>query len=93
MSPPPDAERSPHSEGDRSQIIDVDASTTVHRSATARRESPTLAYLAGRERVLGHRVTLPEDPSAAADTLAEIHGGRRRAAAWLRRVLSEVVAP
>lgn len=47
-------------------------------------------YAAGRERVLGRRVWLPLDESAAGDVLAGIHGGPRRAAAWLRRVLAQL---
>jgi hypothetical protein len=32
------------------------------------------------------------DPSDVAEVLAEIHGGRRRAAHWLRAVLAEVTS-
>lgn len=90
MNPPETRQRPAGGPGEAQDTDLGESAGTPHRS---RDRSPTLAYLDGRERVLGHRVTLPEDPSAAADTLAEIHGGRRRAAAWLRRVLSEVVAP
>jgi hypothetical protein len=31
-----------------------------------------------------------DDPVDVAEVLAEIHGGRRRAAHWLRQVLAEV---
>lgn len=50
----------------------------------------TPRYVIGREVVLGRRVIVPEDPAAAAEVLAEIHGGPRRAASWLRAVLRQI---
>ena len=56
--------------------------------ATTRDTRRDLArYVNDRERVLGRRVTVPEDIDAAADVLAAVHGGPRRAASWLRQVL------
>jgi hypothetical protein len=55
------------------------------------RHSPTLRYLAGRERVLGRRVFVPlADPVAGAERLAEALGGRAAARAWLREALAEL---
>ena len=49
--------------------------------------SPTLEYLARRERVLGRRLTVAEDEDAAAEQVAEHFGGRALGIAWLVRVL------
>lgn len=88
---PPDAPRPPrqtHRAG--GQDITDTTSAAPHFSGRGAGGSPTLAYLAGRERVLGARVSLPDDPAGAADVLARLHGGERRAAHWLRQVLAEV---
>lgn len=50
------------------------------------REGWLPAYLNRRERVLGQRLTLSKDPGIAAEQLAEQHGGRARALAWLDQV-------
>jgi hypothetical protein len=41
-------------------------------------------------RGLGRRALVPEDPDTAAAVLAGMHGGPRRAAAWLRHVLDRL---
>jgi hypothetical protein len=59
----------------------VSAATTTPTRGDTRR------YAEGRERVLGRRALVPEDIDGAAAVLAALHGGERRAAAWLRQVL------
>jgi hypothetical protein len=65
----------------------ADESAATSSSTTTITRGDVGRYLAGRERVLGHRVTVPEDPDGAAEVLAGRHGSRHRAAAWLREVL------
>ena len=48
-------------------------------------------YLAGRDEVLGQRVAVPHDPTAAAEALAEALGGPRAALRWWSAVCEALV--
>ena len=69
------------------------ASVTEPRDVTAddwgarRRaaQSPTVAYLEGRQRILGS-LRLPHHPELAAEALAEHFGGRGAARRWVAEV-------
>ena len=59
-------------------------------ATTSPTRGDTRRYVEGRERVLGRRALVPEDVDTAAEVLAALHGGERRAAAWLRQVLAQL---
>lgn len=82
MTPPPDAALPRCLAGaERKSILGTTAEP--HRS-------PTLAYLAGREAVLGRRVAIPlDDPAAAVEAIGEALGGRQLAGAFIAQMVAE----
>lgn len=90
---PPDAERRPPARAavqDRHRHAQVGGDGTGSVATTSRTSGDLPRYQTMRELVLGRRLTIPEDESAAAETLSALFGGPRRAASWLRSVLAQV---
>jgi hypothetical protein len=52
------------------------------------RDSDTVRYLRSRDRVLGRRMRVSQDPELAADQLAEQLGGHALAVEWARTVVA-----
>lgn len=69
--------------------IELDGIDEPHGTSRLASASPTVAYLQGRERVLGRRLSLHREPCIAAALLLE-ELGPLGARAWVRRLLAEL---
>lgn len=87
-APPPGRAAAPAATGAASRS-GLEARLGLDGTPSGYPSSPTLAFLHGRERVLGRRFMLHQDPAVAAARLVEELGslGARR---WLLAALAEV---
>lgn len=92
MTGPPNAERGPA----RGPVLSYDQQLEARSYRWGASGSPTLAFLASRERVLGRRrprgdeLVLDRDVATAADLLLEELGGPMAARAWSRALVREL---